>query len=67
MTYSTTSGHIITAASVTPITIFTESEVDHFDPGKIVTDKNGSRFTVTEVRYISGRLYRVTLLPQEVQ
>ncbi|WP_136515684.1 hypothetical protein [Geomonas edaphica] len=66
MTYSTTSGCIITEASAHPVTLYTESEMDYVDPGKLVTDENGSRFKIAEVRYISGKLYRVTLLPLEV-
>lgn len=67
MTYSTFSGHSITEATIATKTIYTDSEVDGFNAGKLVTDENGSRFIIIEVSHVSGRLYRVTLLPQEVQ
>ena len=62
-TFRLPSGHEFTESPITPTTIFTESEVDHVDPGKIITDSNGHKFLILEVRYVSGKLYRVVMIP----
>jgi len=62
-TFRATSGHEIVPISLAPVEVFTESEMDYIDPGKIVTGTDSTRYKITEVRHIAGRLYKVVLLP----
>lgn len=62
-TYRSTSGHEIVPTGKRPIEIYSESEMDCIDPGKIVTATDDSSYFVAEVRHIAGRLYKVVLLP----
>ena len=65
-TYRLPTGHEFRESPLNPVTIYTESDVDYVDPGKLATDSNGHRFQIIEVRHVGGRLYRVTMIPQEV-
>ena len=63
-TYSNHRGCTFTALPLEPITCFTESsEIDSFSIGDRLTDDSGTAYTLLELRYISGRLWRATLLP----
>lgn len=64
--FRNSSGFEIIPIEQNPIEIYTNSDVDAIYPGQIVKGSDGSKATVTEIRHISGRLYRVILLPQEV-
>jgi len=61
--YSNHSGHLIEPTDSQPITIYTDSEVDHLSPGQTFTDSDGNSFLLVELRHVSGRLYRVVMLP----
>lgn len=68
VTYRNSSGWEIVPTDTPPLTIYTTSDVDNLWPGKTVTGTDGSKATVMEIRHVSGRLYRVVLLPlPEVQ
>jgi len=64
--YRSNSGHEIVPTDKRPIEVFTESEMDNIDPGKVVRAIDGTCYTVTEVRHIQGRLYKVVLLPVNI-
>jgi len=66
-TYQNTSGHTFTAIPYKPLEIYTDAEIDAFNPGQIVTDTGGAKFTVTEIRHVSARLYRIVMLPLQEQ
>ena len=65
-TYKTFSNHTFTASSAQPVEVFTESDLDYIDPGKTVTDLDGKRYTIGAIQLVSGRLFKITLLPLEV-
>ena len=64
-TYELPSGHIFSESAITPLTFYSESEMDAVDPGKIATDSTGKQFLIVEVRHISGKLYRIVMIPEE--
>lgn len=62
--YTSYSGHEFAAADRKPITIYTESlELDGVTAGVPVTDNHGNSYLVVEKRHISGRLFRIELIP----
>lgn len=62
-TYRNSGGHVIVPLPLNPIEVYTESDMDYINPGQIVKTESGNHFTVTEIRHITGRMYKVVLLP----
>ena len=65
-TYRNAGGHTLNPLPLKPVEIYVTDDLDYINPGDTVTGSDGSRFTVSEIRIVSGRLHRVILLPLEV-
>jgi len=63
--YQNAGGHTLTAIPVKPLEIYVNDSVDYVNPGDLMTGSDGSRFTISEIRHVSGRLYRVIMFPVE--
>lgn len=60
--FSRHSGHTIEALKLEPLVIYTHSDCDQFNVNDILTGDDSKIYSVAEIRFLSGRLYRVTLL-----
>lgn len=61
-TYRSPGNHSFTAEPVSIKEVITASDVDNISAGQVVTDQQGTAYTILEIRHVLGRLWKVVLL-----
>jgi len=62
-TFRNNGGHSFSPATHNLVEIVTNDDLDNFSIGQAIKDNDGNQYTLIECKHLTGKLYRVILLP----